>query len=292
MIHEIFNKDILMKRVVPVLYGILLMFPSISCARELASHQAVYDISLASTKGGAAGVVNARGKMSYSIQKVCDQWQTESVFSLDVGYEMIGLDTTNWKQTTREKTDGCLFEFDVFVRERGQDRKDLSGKALCADNKKALRLSLPVKSEAVFPSSVAFPVQQTVRLLDAAEAGKNRVSSYVYDGTRPEALYSMNAMISSAENFKSEEAKGDTDLVKKKKAYRFDAAFFEEFVDKKSQDGTPQYEVSLYYYDNGISDKIEQDFGSYRLRSTLVNLKKLPEIPCSLKKNSQSLTTR
>ena len=281
-----------MKKFVSFLRVMLLLFSEAVFAQEMTSHQAVYDIALASTKGGAAGVVNAHGKMSYSLQKVCDQWQTESVFSLDVGYEMIGLDTTHWKQTTREKTDGCLFEFDVFVREKGQDRKDLSGKAVCTGDKKTLRLSLPVKSEAVFPASVAFPVQQTFRLLQAAKEGKIRASSYVYDGTRPEALYSMNAVISSASDFQSGEASGDTNLIKGKKAYRFDMAFFEEFVDKPSQDGTPHYEVSMYYYDNGISDKIEQDFGAYRLRSTLVNLKKIPEIPCSLKKKRQSLTTR
>lgn len=281
-----------MNKIFSVAGGALLLFSDAVCAQELTSHQAVYDISLASTKGGAAGVVNARGKMSYSLQKVCNQWQTESVFSLDVGYEMVGLDTTHWKQVTREKTDGCLFEFDVFVREKGQDRKDLSGKAVCAGDKKTLRLSLPVKSEAVFPASVAFPVQQTFRLLRAAKDGKNSVSSYVYDGTRPEALYSMNAVVSPANGFQSEKAGGDTDMIKGKKAYRFDIAFFEEFVDKPSQDGTPRYEVSMYYYDNGISDKIEQDFGAYRLRSTLVNLKKIPEIPCSSKKKRQSLTTR
>lgn len=263
-----------------------------AAAQQLVSHKAVYDIALASTKGGAAGVVDARGKMSYSIQKVCGQWRTESVFSLDVGYEMAGADTTNWRQTTRESATGCLFEFDVFVREKGQDRKDLSGKAVCDGNKKTINLNVPVRSQAFFPENVVFPVQQTLKLLSAAKEGKKNVSSYVYDGTRPDALYSMNAVISKAAVKPSERFVGDKTLIENKKAYRFDAAFFEEFSTGHIKDGSPQYEVSVTYYENGIGDKIEQDFGSYRLRSTLTDLKRLKEIPCPSKKKRQALTTR
>ena len=281
-----------MKKIVPIFCGFLFSSFSAAAAHELVSHKAVYDIALALTKGGAAGVVNAYGKMGYRIQKVCDQWETESVFSLDIGYEMAGPDTTNWKQTTKESADGCLFEFDVFVREKGADRKDLSGKAVCDGNKKILRLKLPVQSEAVFPGNVVFPVQQTLRLLQAAESGKKSVSAYVYDGTRPEALYSMNAVISVPEKTDVPKIAGDVNLVTDKKSYRYDAAFFEEFGGSKQQDGTPQYEVTMHYYENGISDQIEQDFGAYRLKSTLAEIKKLKDVPCSLKKKRQPLTTR
>lgn len=267
-------------------------FSGLAVAQGLVSHKAVYDIVLASTKGGAAGVVDARGKMSYSLQKVCGQWRTESVFSLDVGYEMAGPDTTNWRQTTRESTDGCSFEFDVFVREKRQDRKDLSGRAVCVGNKKEVRLDVPIKSQAVFPGNVVFPVQQTLKLLTAAKEGKKNVSSYVYDGTRPEALYFMNAVISDAAVEPSERVAGDARLLENKKAYRFDTAFFEEFSTGRMKDGSPQYEVSVTYYENGIGDKIEQDFGSYRLRSNLTDLKRLKEIPCPAKKKRQALTTR
>ena len=59
-----------------------------------------------------------------------------------------------------------------------------------------------------------------------------------------------------------------------------DDVLFEEFKTTDLPDGTPYYEVSLYYYDNGISDKIVQNFNSYRLVSTLTELRRLPELPC------------
>ena len=281
-----------MKKSVFVLICCAAVFPSISEAEGLVSHKAVYDIALASTKGGAAGVVDAHGKMSYSLQKVCDEWRTESVFSLDVGYEITGPDTTNWRQTTRESRDGCSFEFDVFVREKGADRKDLSGKAVCKDNKKVLTLSSPVRSEAVFPANVVFPVRQTARVLEAAQKGRTSMSAYVYDGTRPESLYSMNAFISVPDTKHQEKISGDADLIAGKKRYRFDTAFFEEFPSGRPKDGTPQYEASVSYYENGIGDVIEQDFGTYKLRSTLTELKRIEEIPCRPKKKRQALTTR
>lgn len=261
------------------------MFPAAFAQADggLQSHRASYDISLHSTSGGAAGVVTAKGKMRYRIQKVCGVWETESVFSVEVGYEQIGSDTTNWKQTTRESADGCRFDFTVYVREKGADRKDLSGTAVCDAGKKRVRLTAPVASEAVLPKSVAFPVQQTLRLLNAARTEKKNVFSYVYDGTRPESLFSTNTAISAADGFSSSGVKGDADLVKGRKAYRFDTAFFEEFGASSAADGTPAYEVSLYSYDNGISDKIVQNFGTHRLLSVLTDLERLPDRPCAEK---------
>lgn len=61
-------------------------------------------------------------------------------------------------------------------------------------------------------------------------------------------------------------------------AFRY--GFFEEFAAGNLPDGTPSYEVSLYYYENGISDKIVQDFGDYRLLSTLTELRRLPDRAC------------
>lgn len=244
------------------------------------SHRAIYDISLHSTAGGAAGVVNAKGKMSYRIQKVCGVWETESVFSLNVGYESTGADTTNWRQVTRESMDGCLFDFAVHVREKGVDRKDLQGGAVCRGGKKSLRLDFPVKSVAVLPKSVVFPVQQTMRLLSAAKSGKKSVSSYVYDGTRPESLYSVHAAVSPVTGFRSAKVEGDAELLKNVRVWRFDTAFFDAFALKSPSDGSPRYEVSMYVYENGVGDRIVQDFGTHRLLSEMTRLERLPDLPC------------
>lgn len=270
----------------PFLTGLLVLtaFPPRAGADPL-SHRAIYDISLYSTAGGAAGVVNAKGKMSYRVQKVCGVWETESVFSLDVGYESTGADTTNWRQVTRESADGCLFDFAVHVREKGVDRKDLQGEAVCRGGKKSLRLDFPVKSAAVLPKSVVFPVQQTMRLLSAAKSGEKSVSSYVYDGTRPESLYSVHAAVSPAAGFRSEKLESGADLLKNVRVWRFDTAFFDAFALKSPSDGTPRYEVSMYSYENGVGDRIVQDFGTHRLLSEMTRLERLPDLPCPPKGN-------
>lgn len=272
--------------------SVFAVFPA-SAESGLASHAAVYDIALQSTEGGASSVVHAGGKMRYSVQKVCDSWQTETVFSLDISYELSGIDTTNWKQTTVESADGCRFDFDVFVREDGTDRRDLAGKARCDAGKKILRLSAPAASEAVFPKNVAFPMQQIVTLINAAKAGKQEVSGYVYDGTRPEALHSMHAVISRpVPAVRNSKIRGDANLLKDRQSFWFNIAFYPEFKTGRPDDGKPMYEAALRYYDNGVSDEVTQDFGAYKLRSTLVELKRLPDVPCAeQKKTAQALTT-
>lgn len=273
-------------------FAVLTVFPA--CAESgLVSHAAVYDIALQSTEGGASSVVHAGGKMRYSVRKVCDAWQTETVFSLDISYELSGIDTTNWKQTTIESADGCRFDFDVFIRENGEDRRDLAGKARCEAGKKILRLSVPAKSEAVFPKNVAFPMQQIVTLINAAKAGKKDVSGYVYDGTRPEALHSMHAVINPPESgVRGGKINGDADLLENRQSWWFNIAFYPEFKTGRPDDGKPLYEAAVRYYDNGISDEVIQDFGAYKLRSVLAGLKRLPDVPCANeKKTAQALTT-
>ena len=229
------------------------------------SHEAVYAISLASTAGGADSVVGASGVMRYQAQKVCSEWQTQTVFSLDVSRELAGVETTHWKQTTTETLDGCRFDFTVFVRENGQDRKELSGRARCENGKKKLFVDYPVKLQADFPKTVKFPLEQSAAWLKAAAEGKKSFSSYVFDGTKADALMSLNAIVSERDA--------------KTKSRRFDFAFYPAQKGLNA-DGTPAYESSARYYDNGVADDIRQDFGSYVLQSKLKSFKRLQDIPC------------
>ena len=229
------------------------------------SHEAVYSIGLASTAGGADSVVGASGVLRYKAQKTCDVWETETVFSLDLSRELAGVETTHWKQTTVESLDGCRFDFTVYARENGRDRKELSGRAFCEGGKKKLFVDYPVAMKADFPKTVKFPLEQTVAWLDAAQKGQKSFTSYVFDGTRADALTVMNAVVS------------DRDA--KTKSRRFDFAFYPAQKGQNA-DGVPLYESSARYYDNGVADDVRQDFGAYVLQSKLKSFKRLKDIPC------------
>lgn len=259
-------------------------------ASRLVSHRAVYDLSLKSTAGGASSVVHAAGQLLYTVRKVCGIWKTETVFSLDVSYELSGVDTTHWKQTTSESPDGCHFDFDVYTFVRGKDVRELSGTARCEGKKKHVLLSYPLKSEASFPPNVAFPMQQTEALLKAAASGKKSLSSYVYDGTRLEGLHLMHAMISDRppSSGRAAEVSGDVDLLKGR-SYWFNVAFYNDMGLGGTDDGRPFYEAGLRYYENGLSDGIIQDFGTYRLQSILKDVRKLDDIPCPSEKKGSPL---
>ncbi len=250
----------------------------------LVSHQAVYDLFLESTEGGAGGVVNAQGTMRYSLHKACKEWKTETVFSLDVSYELNGIDTTHWKQETLESQDGCRFDFAVYTFSDGKDKTEFKGTAVCRGQSKEVAISEPLVSEASFPLGVRFPVQQTLLMLDAAKRGRSHVSSYIYDGTRLEGLYFMNAGISPAvfETGGKRSVAGDASLLDGK-SYRFDTAFFNDtgLDGEKEKDGRPFYEASVRYYENGVSDDVVQDFGLYKLRSRLREIRRLSDEECS-----------
>ncbi|MCQ2966340.1 MAG: cell envelope integrity EipB family protein [Alphaproteobacteria bacterium] len=235
------------------------------------SHTAKYDISLLSTEGGAQSVVGANGILKYQIRKACSYWQTETIFSLDINYDISGIETTNWKQETTESLDGCVFDFKVFTRDKSTDHSDLQGQIRCDGKKQKIYVSHPFKEDHVLNQTVKTPLQQMENLFTAAKAGKKHFSSIVYDGTQYNGIMFVSVFIS--ENKKP----ARFNALKDKKSWHFDFAFY-PLNDKTD---VPAYETSAIYYENGVADEIIQDFGAYRLLSTLKELKPLRNLTCS-----------
>lgn len=237
------------------------------------SHTAKYDITLLSTEGGAQSVVGAKGILKYQVRKACNYWQTETIFTLDINYDISGIETTNWKQETTESLDGCVFDFKVFTRENSTDRSDLQGQIRCDGKKQKLYISHPFKEDHILNQIVKTPLQQMEALFSAAKAGKKHFSSIVYDGTQYNAMMYVSVFI--AENRKAPKF----EALKDKKSWHFDFAFYP----LNSKSDIPAYETSAIYYENGVADEIVQDFGSYKLKSTLKHLKPLRNLNCSEK---------
>ena len=255
-------------------------------AVPLVSHEAYYDLSLYETKGGALSVVAARGTMTYKLQKTCGAYETETTFSLGIGYEISGLDTSFFKQKTTESTDACSFDFTVFTKETENDKEitDVSGTGACLKNKKKITLTHPLAGEVVLPRTVLYPVQQTKVLLDAAAKGKKFLHSYVYDGTKFDALHFVSTVVSAPSSVSAapKDVSGDATLLSVPH-YWFDMAFYNDTDVEKPDDGRPLYEAGVRYYVNGVSDEVIQDFGEYKLKSTLTRIKRLKDKPCPKK---------
>ena len=272
------------------LFFILLLFfnmikPCFAQEKPLSpvSHKAFYDLSLYETKGGALSVVAATGKMSYEIRKACNAYETKTEISLGIGYEISGTDISFFKQKTTEGTDGCSFEFEVYSDKETQKSPDVAGAALCEKDKKKVTLTKPRAGEIVLPKTVLFPVRQTIDLLQAAKDGKKILSSYVYDGTKSEALHFVSTLIGAAgkPDFLNT-VKGDTALLNGK-SHWFDMAFYNDLETGSANDGAPLYEAGVHYYENGVSDEVIQNFGEYKLRSKLVKITRLDDLPCAKK---------
>lgn len=261
------SRDRMIADMKTLLFLILFAFPALAGP---APHEASYVIEPVSTAGGAAGVVYARGAMSYAARKTCGVWKTETVFSTDVGYEMSGVRTTHWKQTTTETEDGCLFDFEVFTRGDGKDRKDLAGSARCENGMKKMKIIHPAVMFYDFPLSVRFPMEQTAALLKAAGRGEKSMNVRFYDGTLPVSSSAVSARLSPVSG------KAPFPALKGLKSVRVDLAFYP----REKGDGAPSYEVSFRLYENGVVDETVQNFGTHALRSSLSSLTLLPDIPC------------
>ena len=246
----------------------------------LVSHRAVYEMTLNSTKLGS-GVTGASGKMIYRFADACDGWTVENRTILTFSYNDGAPADTTWDFVTWESKDGLRYRFRVHSTRNGVVSEEIDGTAALEGVGKggAVKFSLPEPRTIRLPRGTLFPTEHTVRLLDAAAKGGHMLSRSIFDGTGTEGFFDVSALIGKMlpAHPKNDDVKpGINAGLLSGPSWPMQLAFFPQ----DSMDPTPDYEISLHYYQNGIADEILQSFGTFSLKGTLLNLELLPRPDC------------
>lgn len=238
----------------------------------LASHKAVYDMELASTRSNS-GIVGAGGTMTYTFTNGCDGWTVETRTDLTMLRTKGGALATSWDFVSWEDKSGEVYRFRVRNMRDGQVIETYDGEARLTGNGIGSAVFRTGEEELVFelPAGTKFPTAHTVDLLTRAQEDTRFWSSPVFDGSSVQGAFQVTAAIGLPVD-----GTAAREPLLTGESWPMTLAFFP--VDGKED--LPEFEVSLRYFMNGVALDILQNFGGFALSGTLKSLESTPRPGC------------
>ncbi|MBX9591065.1 MAG: cell envelope integrity EipB family protein [Hyphomonadaceae bacterium] len=253
----------------------------------LAPHRAIYELTLATTRGGT-GVTSVIGRMAYDLTgSACEGYTQNMRFVTRMTNQTGNAVVTDLRSTTWEDARGKRFRFDSSQYRDEKATESTVGDAARPGASEDIKVELtkPAKKNISIPSRAYFPVQHTIALLDAAKATKTSFRADLYDGSeKGEKVYDTVAAIGRARS-----AGSNRQLPQVRNAEKLDGlrgwpvsiAYFEPGSGK--QDALPVYEFSYLMFENGVSRKLYIDYGEFALQGDLTEIVFHPPAKCETK---------
>lgn len=253
---------------------------------KLAPHRAIYELSLATTRGGGSGVTSVAGRMAYDLTgSTCEGYTQGMRFVTRMTNQSGNIIVTDLRSSTWEDGAAKRFRFDSSQHRDEKSTEATAGDAVrpgAGDIK--VELTKPAKRNISLPSRVHFPVQHTIAMLLAAKAGKTSFRADLYDGSeKGEKVYDTVAAIGRvqpAANSKLPPIKYGERLTGQK-AWPVSIAYFEPGSDRS--DALPIYEMAFLMFENGVSRSLYIDYGEFALQGELTELMFYDPSKCDVK---------
>jgi hypothetical protein len=247
----------------------------------LASHRAVYDISLAeSGEGTDVAGVSGRLVMEFTGSE-CIGYTSKLRFVTETEEPDGGRRMTDSRSSTFEAADGRTLDFanETYAGETLAEESE--GKASRTAGDVAVALTRPDKKSFALKDPVVFPTEQMELILASAVRGEPFLSLDVYDGSEDgETVFETAGVIgrvSTASNDLGEEtAVADVGMA----GMRHWPLTLSYFDKADAGDDTPFYTLSFVIYENGVGRTLRIDYGDFALAGKLTGLELLPSTPC------------
>ena len=221
----------------------------------LLAHRALYTLSLATAKGGE--VVAARGTMGYEVTDACDGWAVRQRLRMTItnseGQDIeMASDYTTW-----EAKDGLKFRYHVRQTTDTAVTSQTDGEASLqkTDGPGQAHYTSPHDNVARLPPGTVFPMAHTAAIIAAARDKKRFLNLPLFDGTDENGIEDSFIIILDWKP----PAQSKWPLLSTLPNTRVHLSFF----DHKGAATTPSYEVGMHYWDNGVADDMNMDFGDF-----------------------------
>src|SRR5262245_27069102 len=158
----------------------------------LAPHRAIYELMLATTRGGT-GVSSVVGRMAYELTgSACEGYTQNMRFVTRMTNQSGNTVVTDLRSSTWEEGLGKRFRFDSS-QYRDDKATDVTVGEAARPNVSddvSVELTKPSRKKLSIPSRVYFPIQHTIALIAAAKAAKTSFRADLYDGSeKGEKIY-------------------------------------------------------------------------------------------------------
>jgi hypothetical protein len=255
-----------------------------SAPMALASHRAVYDLKLSTTRGKRS-MSAVRGRILYDFSgNACEGYalQFRQVSELDSGEGKVAvsdLRATSWE-------DGAAKRLRFHSRNYFDDnlRDSVDGQAERDRDSVAVELTEPSEKKLDFKTDVAFPTEHVRRIIAAARDGKSLLQVAVYDGSDTgEKIYDTLTIIGKAiapEANKPDDAIAGQAVFAGMTRWPVTISYFDRAAGEKTGEQTPVYAITFELYENGVSRALVLDYGDFVLTGEMTSLELKDGKPC------------
>ncbi|ATR22548.1 Hypothetical protein RMHFA_04443 [Roseomonas mucosa] len=243
--------------------------------QDMAAHRAAYRLTLEKTRENS-DVAGVQGAMLFEVLDACDGWTTRQRLTLRIlNRDGQQIDTAS-DYSTYESKDGHTLRFSMTQSSGGAVSQRVVGEATReADGSGTIRYEQPQASEARMPPGTLFPMMHTIKAIDTAVEGRRMMLAPLMDGTSEDGSQDSTTFILNWDGKPQEKPRFP--LLANQGSGRMRIAFFGK-PDGKDAGGaaSPDYEVGLRYYANGVADDMKMDFGEFTLNGALEKLDPVP----------------
>ncbi|GEN58520.1 EipB family protein [Acetobacter nitrogenifigens] len=233
-----------------------------------APHRAVYDLTLSAVSGG--DVVAANGSMTYAVSDACGFWSTEQMLKVQTVSRSGAASEQNSEYSALESKDGRQFQFATTQKSGDETVMVIRGDAtLDADGSGVVHYSAPKKKTVTLPKGTLLPMAHTLAILHAAKDGAHDLARPLFDGTGADGAQLSYVSILG---WTPLDGPAPFPALSGLMTARVRVAFYA--VDPGAM--LPDFEMGMRYYANGVSDRLDMDFGDFRMKGSLRSFQPKP----------------
>ena len=249
-----------------------------AAAPTLASHRAVYELTLLSAKGDK-GPNTARGRIAFDFSgNACDGYTQNFRQITELQPPEGATRLSDMRSATFEDASAKTFRFKVESKVDNRGVEEIDGAASkSGDGALSVRLNRPQPSRLDLDQDVVFPTEHIVRIIEAAKAGEKTLALKAFDGSDTgRKVFQTLTIIGKETSAPPPEKAARAAQLKDLRRWPVTISYFEE--DKK--DNGPNYVLSFDLYENGVSRALKLDYGDFVLAGEMKQLEFLPAKPC------------
>jgi hypothetical protein len=246
--------------------------PAIPGAETMAAHRGAYRLTLERARDNS-DVAQVEGAMVFEVADACEGWATRQRFTMTITDRAGDVVETTSEYSTFEYKNARRLRFSMVQTAQGAVTQRLGGEALMnADGSGTVRYTDPAAREEPLAAGTMLPMQHTIEALRVARSGGRILVVSIFDGTDEEGAQDTTTIMAG---WQPAQPHPRFEALSPLASARMRIAFF----GRDAQAGgaaAPDYEVGLRYYENGIADELQMDFGDFVLAGRLDKLEVLP----------------
>jgi hypothetical protein len=265
-----------------VLFCFIFTQNTIAAPVKLASHRAVYDLSLLKT-GQEKQIESANGRIAFEFfGSECVGFnytsrQITNMFDGEGANKHIDMRVHNF-----ENAAGTVLKFKSTMRDGNQAMTQAEGRAFRDEGGEiSINLHRPRLLKLDLDGKAVFPTSHTRELIESAQRGEHFASTKIYDGSEDGVkIYDVVAIIGSpvvaGSDLRVDEVMRKAGLANMKR-WPVHLSYFEQ----EKGERLPAYQLKYDLFENGITTSLVFMFASFSLKADLVHFEALPVKACA-----------